>query len=388
MLTQIINGLILTPQGWVKNGSVIMEGSKILEIDNNNLKIDGAVIVDAHGNYILPGGIELHVHGGGGRDFMEGTEEAFNTAIQAHLKHGTTCVYPTLASSSIPMIEKACATVTEMMKAPDTPILGLHLEGPYLNPVEAGGQIPENIILPNPEVYKPLIENWPCVKRCDAAPEREGALDFGKYAAGKDILVSIAHTTAEYNDVLAAWNSGYTHATHFYNGMKGFHKGEGGYKHEGTVESVYLIDNMTVEVIADGKHLPPAILKLIYKMKGVEKMCLITDALAPAASESTHAFDPRVIIEDGVCKLADRSALTGSIATMDRLIRTVATETNILLEDVVRMASETPAKIMGVYDRKGSLQKGKDADILILDNKLQVAGVWQMGHLVEGTCHI
>ena len=388
MLTQITNGLILTPQGWVKNGSVIIDGTKILEIGNNNLKVEGAVIVDANENYVLPGGIELHVHGGGGRDFMEGTEDAFKTAINAHLRCGTTSIYPTLASSTIPMIEKACATVTEMMKDPNTPILGLHLEGPYLNPVEAGGQIPENIILPDPNVYKPLIEKWPCIKRCDAAPECEGALDFGKYAAGKDILVGIAHTTAEYNEVLAAWNSGYTHVTHFYNGMKGFHKGKGGYKHEGTVESVYLIDNMTVEMIADGKHLPPAILKLIYKIKGAEKICLITDAMAPTASDSTCAFDSRVIIEDGVCKLADRSALAGSIATMDRLIRTIVTGTDIPLEDAVRMVSETPAKIMGVYDRKGSLQKGKDADILMLDSKLQVAGVWQMGHLVESTSRI
>lgn len=138
-------------------------------------------------------------------------------------------------------------------------------------------------------------------------------------------------------------------------------------------------------MVADGIHVPPTILRLVYKVKGVERTCLITDALACAASDSQVAFDPRVIIEDGVCKLADRSALAGSVATMDRLIRTVVQKAEIPLEDAVRMASETPARIMGVYDRKGSLQRGKDADLMVLDKDLNVRAVWAMGKLVEGT---
>ena len=145
---------------------------------------------------------------------------------------------------------------------------------------------------------------------------------------------------------------------------------------------------MTVEVVADGIHVPPTILRLIHHIKGVERACVITDALACAASDSTTAFDPRVIIEDGVCKLADRSALAGSVATMDRLIQTLVQKAEIPLDDAIRMASETPAKIMNVYDRKGSLQKDKDADILSLDEKLNIRAVWAMGKLVEGTYNI
>ena len=145
---------------------------------------------------------------------------------------------------------------------------------------------------------------------------------------------------------------------------------------------------MTVEVVADGVHVPATILRLIHRIKGVERACVITDALACAASDSTAAFDPRVIIEDGVCKLSDRSALAGSVATMDRLIRTLVQKAEIPLEDAVRMASETPAKIMRVYDRKGSLQKDKDADIMVLDDNLNVRAVWAMGKLVEGTYSI
>ena len=211
-----------------------------------------------------------------------------------------------------------------------------------------------------------------------------GAMQFGKYITAKGVLASVGHTQAEFEDIQTAYEAGYTHATHFYNAMPGFHKRKE-YKYEGTVESIYLIDDMTVEVVADGIHVPPTILRLVYKIKGVERTCLITDALACAASDSQVAFDPRVIIEDGVCKLADHSALAGSVATMDRLISTMVQKAEIPLEDAVRMASETPARIMGVLDRKGTLERGKDADIIALDRDLNVRAVWAMGELVEGT---
>ena len=375
MLTQIVNGRIHTPQGWLKNGSVIINDNKILEVSNCDLAVVGAKIVDAKGMYIVPGGVEIHVHGGGGRDFMEGTEDAFRTAVAAHMQHGTTSIFPTLSSSSIPMIRAAAATTEKLMAEKDSPVLGLHLEGHYFNMKMAGGQIPEYIRNPDPNEYIPLLEETGCIKRWDASPELPGAIQFGKYVSSKGILVSVAHTQAEFEDIRAGYDAGYTHATHFYNAMPGFHK-KNEYKYEGTVESIYLMDDMTVEAIADGIHVPPTILRLIYKIKGVEKTALITDALACAASDSKTAFDPRVIIEDGVCKLADRSALAGSIATMDRLIQTMTFKAEVPLYDVCRMISETPARIMGVYDRKGSLERGKDADILLLDKDLNVYGLW------------
>ncbi|EJW97936.1 N-acetylglucosamine-6-phosphate deacetylase [gut metagenome] len=384
MLTQLINARILTPQGWLKDGSVLIRDNKILEVTNCDLAVIGANLIDVKGMYVVPGGVDIHVHGGGGRDFMECTEDAFRQAVKTHMKHGTTSIYPTLSSSTVPMIEQAAETCTRLMQEKDSPILGLHLEGHYLNMAMAGGQMPENIKNPDPNEYIPIVEHWNCIKRWDAAPELPGAMQFGKYITGKGILASVAHTQAEFEDIRTAYEAGYTHATHFYNAMPGFHKRRE-YKYEGTVESCYLMDDMTVEVVADGIHVPPTILRLIYKIKGVERTCLITDALACAASESQEAFDPRVIIEDGVCKLADRSALAGSVATMDRLIRTMIQKADIPLEDAIRMASETPAKIMGVYDRKGSLQKGKDADILVLDSDLNVRAVWAMGQLIPET---
>ena len=382
MFKQIINGRILTPQGWLEGGSVIVEDGKIAEVSNNNFAIEGAEIIDAKGCDIVPGGIEMHVHGGGGRDFMEGDEEAFRVAIDAHMQYGTTSIFPTLSSSTVPMIEKACETCTKLMAEPNSPILGLHLEGPYFNPKQAGAQIPEWIKAPVKEEYEYLLEKWPCLKRWDEAPELEGSHEFIKCCCKHGVLPSIGHTRAKYDEVAAANELGMTHATHFYNAMPVVYKNRE-FKETGTVESIFALENMTVEMIADGIHVPPVMLRMIYQIKGVERTALITDALACAASKDDTAFDPRVVLEDGVCKLADRSALAGSIATMDRLVRTCVQQAGIPMEDACRMISETPAKIMGVYDRKGSLEKGKDADIIFFDKAQELTFVMQMGHIVR-----
>ena len=381
MLKQIINGRILTPQGWLEGGSIIVEGNKIKAVANTDLPIEGAEVLDAKGCHVVPGGIEMHVHGGGGRDFMEGTEEAFRVAVQAHLEYGTTSIFPTLSSSTVPMIEQAMETCDKLMAEPDSPILGLHLEGPYFNPKQAGAQIPEWIKSPVPEEYEPLLKNSPCLKRWDEAPELPGSIEFIKCCCQHGVLPSIGHTRAKYDEVHAANEAGMTHATHFYNAMPVVYKNRE-FKETGTVESIFAEENMTVEMIADGIHVPPVMLRMIYQIKGVERTALVTDSLACAATHGDAAFDPRVILEDGVCKLADRSALAGSIATMDRLIRTCVQQAGIPLEDACRMASETPAKIMKVYDRKGSLEAGKDADIIMLDPNLELTYVMQMGHEV------
>ncbi len=383
MITQIYNGHILTPEGWINQGSVVFADGRIVEVSRSSHifdKVDHTI--DAHNMNVVPGGIDLHCHGGGGCDYMEGTEEAFRTATRTHMRHGTTAMFPTLSSATLPMMEHACETCDQLMREPGTPIMGLHLEGPYFNPRRAGAQMPDIIRLPDRNEYQHVIEDFECVRRWDAAPELPGALEFARYITSKGVVASIGHTNAEFPEVKAAYDAGYTHATHFYNGMPGFHNVRE-FKHAGTVESIYLLDGMSVEIIADGIHIPIPILRLVHRMKGVERTALVTDALAVTDSDSDKAFDPRVIIEDGVCKLSDRSALAGSIATMDRLIRTMVMQAGIPLHDAVRMASETPARIMGIYDRKGSIQRGKDADILIMDDNCELNAVYAMGQLVE-----
>lgn len=380
MLTQIINGQILTPQGWLNDGSVLISDGKILEITNSDLAVIGAKVIDAKGMYIVPGFVAMHVHGGGGYDFKQATAEAFEAATKAHLNHGATTIFPTISSSSFATLKQAVSVCETKMKEKGSTILGLHIEGPYLNPKMAGNLFAEDIKGIDKAEYTELIESTDCIKRWDISPELEGAHEFAQYTRSKGIMTAITHTEAEYGDIKAAYAAGFTHAAHFYNAMPGFHKRRE-YKYEGTVESVYLMDNMTVEVIADGRHLPSTIIRLVYKIKGVERTCLVTDALAYAACENPNV-DPRFVIEDGVCKLADHSSLAGSLATMDKLVQTVV-KAGIPFSDAVRMASETPAKLIGVDDRKGSLQKGKDADILIFDRNLNLRAVWSMGNLVE-----
>lgn len=385
MLTQIINGQILTPQGWLKDGSVLINDGKILEITNSDLAVIGATVIDAKGMFIVPGFVSMHCHGGGGHDFTEGTTEAFKEAVAAHLKHGSTTIFPTLSSTTFENIRLAAATCDQLMaEDADTTIMGLHIEGPYLNENMAGTQWKEFLKNPDPEEYKALVESTKCIKRWDISPELPGAHDFARYMTSKSILTAITHTEAEYQEIKDAFAAGFTHAAHFYNAMPGFHKRRE-YKYEGTVESVYLMDDMSVEVIADGVHLPATILKLVYKVKGVEKTCLVTDSLKFAGYTGETINDPNYVIENGVCKWADRQTLAGSIATADVLVQTMVKKAGIPLEDAVRMASETPARLTGIANSKGTLEKGKDADIVILDNDVNVRCVFTKGKEVEGT---
>ncbi|MBR4923566.1 MAG: N-acetylglucosamine-6-phosphate deacetylase [Bacteroidaceae bacterium] len=383
MLIQIINGSIFTPQGWIENGSVLIKDNKILEVTNCDLAVEGAELVDAKGQFVIPGYVCLHAHGGGGHDFTECTEEAYRKIVETHMKHGATSIFPTMSSSTFEDIRKGASVCEKLMGEENSPVLGLHLEGPYLTPKRASHEFGDKLCEPNPEDYKSLVESTHCIKRWDASPEVPGALDFARYLKSKGILASITHTEAEYKEVKEAFEAGFTHTAHFYNGMPGFHKCRE-YKYEGTVESVYLVDDMTIELIADGRHLPNTILNLAYKVKGVEKTCLVTAALAYAGADTTETNHPNIIIDDGVCKSADHENLVGSIATMDVLVKNMV-KAGVQLEHVLRMASETPARLMNVYDRKGSLEKGKDADVLIIDENQNVRAIWAMGKLVANT---
>ena len=381
MLKQIVNGRILTPKGWLEGGSVIIEDNKIKAVSNIDLHIVNAEIIDAKGCYVVPGGIDLDTHGGGGRDFIEGSEDAFRAAVNAHMKHGTTTIYPTLSSSTIPSIEAACQVCQKLMAEENSPVLGLHIEGSYINPKQAGAQNPVLIKAPLPDEYETLRNKYSCIKRWDVAPELQGSVEVITECRKHGVLTALTCTRATYEDVVAAHDAGLSHAAHFYNAMPVVYK-EHEFKVPGTVESVYALQDMTVEVIADGIHVPPVMLNVVYQIKGVEKTALITDSLAYAASEGNVSSEPSVILEDGVCKLADHSALAGSIATMDVLIRTCIHRAEIPMVDVFRMVSETPAKIMGIFDRKGSIEEGKDADIMMFDDDIDLTYVMQMGNVV------
>lgn len=378
-LIQIVNGKVITPQGVDRQARLVLKAGRIAEITREQGGVEGAQTIDAQGAYVAPGCIDTHLHGGDGHDFTEATPEAFRAIAYAHATQGVTTLYPTLAVAPTTVFRqaiKACETVVSQPYE-GARIEGLHLEGNYINPLLKGGQDERFIQLPDPAEYQELLESTRLIKRWTAAPELPGALEFARYAHSKGILVSLGHTAADYPTVKRAYEAGFTHATHFYNAMSGVHK-QREYKHEGTIESVYLVPEMTVELVADGIHVPPAILRLVCAFKGIDRISLISDAMAAAAClRPEHLrLDPRMIVEDGVCKLADRSALTGSIASGIRLIQVMVEKAGVSVADCVRMAATNPARLMGIDDRKGSIERGKDADLILFDENFRLQSVW------------
>lgn len=378
-LIQIVNGKVITPQGVDRQARLVLKAGRIAEITREQGGVEGAKTIDAQGAYVAPGCIDTHLHGGDGHDFTEATPEAFRAIAYAHATQGVTTLYPTLAVAPTAVFRQAIKACEAVVSQPyeGARIEGLHLEGNYINPLLKGGQDERFIQLPDPAEYQELLESTRLIKRWTAAPELPGALEFARYAHSKGVLVSLGHTAADYPTVKRAYEAGFTHATHFYNAMSGVHK-QREYKHEGTIESVYLVPEMTVELVADGIHVPPAILRLVCAFKGIDRISLISDAMAAAAClRPEHLrLDPRMIVEDGVCKLADRSALTGSIASGIRLIQVMAEKAEIPVADCVRMAATNPARLMGIDDRKGSIERGKDADLILFDENFRLQSVW------------
>jgi len=375
----IFNARIITPHRLIDNGSILVEGGKIVHFGQGRLPVSECIAVDAKGHYVSPGFIDIHTHGGGGYDFMDGTVEAYLGAAREHACHGTTAMVPTTLTSSLENLKetfevyKHAKAVNDMGAA----FLGLHLEGPYFSMEQRGAQDPKYIRNPKKEEYEKILSWSDDVIRWSAAPELEGALEFGRFLTERGILPSIGHSNAIYEEVIQAFEHGYTHVTHLYSAMSGVRR-INAYRYAGVIESAFLIDEMTVEIIADGVHLPASLLKLIYKIKGPQNIALITDSMRAAGMPEGEYIlgstkeGQRVIVEDGVAKLPDRTAFAGSVATADRLVRTMVQLAQVPLVEAVRMMTTTPARIMKVDDRKGAIAAGKDADLVIFDDDINV----------------
>lgn len=388
MKIKITNGTILTPFRAIKNGTVVIEDGKISGVHEGNTEVPDAVEIDAKGQYIAPGFIDIHVHGGGGFDFMDGTEEAFLKIAELHAQYGTTSLVPTTLTAekedllhTLDVYENANRQNTKGAN-----LLGIHLEGPYFALSQRGAQDPRYIRNPDPAEYEEILSHSSSIVRWSAAPELEGAIAFGQRLRQKGILAAIAHTDAFYDDVLTAYENGYSLVTHLYSAMSGVTR-KNAFRYAGVIESAFLLD-LDVEIIGDGIHLPAPLLKLIYKIKGADRTALITDAMRGAGmpeGESTLGSlknGLKVIIEDGVAKMPDRTSFAGSVATFDRLVRNMVNMADVSLLEAVRMASTTPARIMSVDDRKGSLAKGKDADIVFFDKDINVSMTMVGGKVV------
>jgi N-acetylglucosamine-6-phosphate deacetylase len=392
---KIINGNIITPCRIIQGGCVCIKNGKICEVSEKDIEFPNSIVIDAQGNYVSPGFIDLHTHGAGGSDFMDGTVEAYLQIAETHARYGTTGLYSTTLTSTNEELFKTFE-IYRQVKGKNTQgaaFLGIHLEGPYFAINQRGAQDPRYIRNPHPDDYKTILDATDDIARWSAAPELEGSKDFAETLVSRNILPAIAHSDAIYDEVVSAFDWGFTHVTHLYSCTSGVIR-RNGFRHAGIIEASYLIDDMTVEIIADGIHLPASLLQLVYKIKGPGKIALITDSMRAAGMPDGKSMlgsltcGQEVIVEDGIAKLPDRTAFAGSVATACRLVKTMLRLAGTPLQETIRMITSTPARIMGIEKTKGSLAKGKDADVVIFDEEIRIYMTMVNGKVVYNTKNI
>lgn len=381
MITRFTNCRIIGSES--SKADIYIENGKITGISSEELPYNKSI--DMGGAYASPGFIDTHCHGGGGSDFADGDEKGDLTAVNIHLRHGTTTIFPTIYSSEYTKTVKALEALRNAMKQTGV-IGGIHLEGPYFSLSQCGAQNTAYITPPVRKDYEALIEEYgDIIKRWSYAPERDKGLEFTNTLKRNNIIASAGHTDAIFNDMERAFKEGCNLVTHLYSCTSTVTR-EKGFRHPGVIESAFIIEDMNVEIIADGKHLPPEMLRMVYKIKDKDHVMLVTDALRAAGTGDTETWigsgEYKTVcpIEDGVVKLPDRSAFAGSIATADMLIKT-AVGSGIELCDAVCMMTKTPAKIMGL-ENKGSILPGYDADIVFFDDKINITKVIKDGIII------
>jgi len=379
MKTLIKNAKVVTADKVLENAALAYEDGIITYVGYDLTEADE--IVDAEGKYLVPGFIDLHCHGCLGLVFNCSCIEQVRTIANYHLSCGTTTMLATTSTSDMAEIEAALENCEKhIADEKKTCIAGIFMEGAWLSPAQCGAQATSYMLKPDPEKLRELKRKYPSIKRIGAAPELVGGGEFGDAASELGLVASVAHSDANFAEIEEAMRHGYNLMTHHYSGMKGTER-KNAYRIAGAVEAGLYFDDMFVEIIADGKHLPIELLKYIYKFKGADKTCLITDAIRaaglPNGSTTTGvsaANKALVIVEDDVGKVADRSCFAGSTATTDRLYRTMAEAIGRDMVSLSRMSSLTPARLMGWSDR-GELAVGKRADIVMLDGDLKVKKV-------------
>lgn len=379
MITRLKSDKLIVGESVLSGYVYFEERGVITAVTSESLPYD--VEYDYTGYYVSPGFIDTHTHGGAGHAFY-GTAEDIVQAANFHLAHGTTSICPTISAAPLEVMEKS---VTEVKKAMaditlEPNIIGLHMEGPYLSAEQCGAQAPDFITPPIPEQYEKLVEKaGDVIARWTYAPENDANGTFCKYLTEHGIVSSAGHSNAKYDSMQLAAENGCNLVTHLYSCTSTVTR-EFGFRKLGVIESVYLNDDMYAEIIADGKHLPPELIRLILKIKGTDRVILCTDSQPPAGTnvkEGTTIKTP-FIIEDGVCKLKDRSAFAGSIATADRLVRVMNQEVGVAMATAVKMITKVPAEILGL--NKGTLEVGKDADIVVFDDEVRIREVFVCGN--------
>lgn len=384
-VTVIRGAKVVTNQGVMAAGAVRLQGSRILDIrssDSAPFK-DGDTVMDASGCWLLPGFIDLHVHGGNGAEFMDGTREAFARIARFHARYGTTAMLATTVTAPLKRLEHIMAVARDYVQQPDPQgawMAGVHLEGPFLNPKRAGAQQAAHMVLPDPDWVTGITERFPGLLRLmTLAPELPGSLNLIRLLADRGITASCGHTDASYEQTMAAADAGLTHAAHVFNGMTGLH-----HRNPGVVGAILEEERIVAEVIADGHHVHPAAIRLLARCKGSHGLVLITDAISAAGlpDGAYRLGELDVTVKEGVARLTRGGNLAGSTLTMLEAFRYAVKTVGLSIPEASRMASANPARQIGLDRITGAIEPGKRADLVLLDGDLNIRQVWIGGRSI------
>ncbi len=381
---------VVTPDGVLSPGWIRLAGDLIEAVGAGQAR-PGLAVIDLHGQWVLPGFVDMHVHGGGGASFTSGSAGDARRAVEFHRGHGTTSVVASLVTAPLAELETQAAMLSGL--AAEGVIAGLHLEGPFLSAARCGAQDPRHMIAPDVAVFERLrAAAAGHLKVITIAPELPGATEVIKAAARAGLTVAVGHTDATAAMASAAVDAGATHATHLFNGMRPLH-----HREPGAVGALLDQDEVTCEVIADGVHLHDTIVRLVARAIGPGRLVLITDAMAAAGMPdgSYRLGSMRVDVAGGVARLAGDTqrapnagrpgAIAGSTATMATVFRR-AVAAGLPVTDAATATSTTPARVLGLDDRIGALRAGRYADLVVLDEELRLRAVMRRGQWLSPDC--
>lgn len=362
----------------IEKGSVLIEKGKIKEINPSN--VNDTEVIDAEGLYLSPGFIDVHIHGAGGCDTMDGTVESINTIAKTIVEHGTTSFTPTTMTVAAEDIRKSMKVIKKLKEegTEGANVLGAHLEGPFISPKAIGAQNPNFLLAPSVENYNKIVGDYgDAVVSITMAPEVEGAKELIKYLSDNGVTVSMGHTKATYDEAIEGIKCGACHSTHLYNAMTPFT-----HREPGVVGATFDTD-ITTETISDGIHISYPALRTAYKQKGTDKVLLVSDAMEacgmPDGQYSLGGQD--VIVKNGAARLLD-GTLAGSVLTLDKAVKNIYSNSNYPLNEVVRMATYNGAKHCHVEDHKGLIKEGYDADLILFNEDIEIQKVFVKGKKV------
>ncbi|GHA63568.1 N-acetylglucosamine-6-phosphate deacetylase [Streptomyces termitum] len=364
---------VVLPTGIVENGRVIVDGGRIA-----GQAPEDAPVLDLSGHWLVPGFVDMHNHGGGGASFTSGSVEDVLKGVHTHRLHGTTTVVASFVTGETDFLVQRAGLLSELAEQGE--IAGIHFEGPFISPCRKGAHDETLLRDPHPaDVLKLIDAARGQARMVTLATELPGGLDSVRLLAEQGVIAAIGHTDASYEQTAEAIDAGATVATHLYNAMPGL-----GHRAPGPIAALLEDERVTVELINDGTHLHPAALELAFHHAGAARVAFITDAMDAAGfGDGRYMLGPlEVEVKDSVARLVEGGSIAGSTLTLDRAFKRAATIDRLPVESIVQAISANPARLLGVDDRVGSLEPGKDADLVVLDADFDVKGVMRKGEWI------